>query len=807
MALFGPVLHHLWDGEGAIALAPRFVVGQFSFASIILNPYGTRLPGSTYRFLLESPVRSAKSKSVFETSNKYPFRLLPLCTSSLSLSLTMANLYSNFDKVSHDLGEFIRRAKEMHNVERTSDYITFALTGEYEVDGRPKQAVINVTDNRVDHNQLLDISRDYDSAIGVADKILVDAPITVWAVPHPTFALKSSIHLTRSIVHRNVSHKVPYHQIPNFEFGYFGNRHQLYVFFPGLWSPDLAGRERPYQVSERNRSLWYSSGLRPAIELLLGDGVAHDWPASLETEKARAQKTTGGAPSWTQKIIAREFVYPLADTIRQEIQTEPFLDEADTQWAKTFFILHTIRGVKHGYNHTANPVSARYFLNDFIRDCKLVPNAHEDRVGEWWIDVGIEITSEIGACLQWSTGAHRHVVQQFLFISDEDADRITSLNSSKYSRDLSSHLAAVSGFRIEPGAQAEGPFQAAYIQAYTTDKAVVYNVEGSHHAKFLTTSEALSQNHPSKTVDGLYDIYSAAKGPNSSNARLEVRVPWRYATQVLMEFETAVIRQCLYAFSSETWWDFRIIRIVAISQTLHLQATGPSQLRFLPESLLLTAACVWLLNGLHARPEDGPASRDLMDAALPIIEASDAIDLHLAYRATIHPDNHKRIAYIPFGCVFFRRMIVGDVPRLRLSGPILPAKSFKFWFKGLDKDQVQAKYQNAGFVDRNIVALTRFTTNKQRPVPYINMTGAAEPDLFNLAEQGVALAPPTFDDASDVEDRPSTPDAEPQGIDAQISQLWRQFVVDVTSKSPNPRGSANSSYLKLDENERRSGNE
>ena len=64
-----------------------------------------------------------------------------------------------------------------------------------------------------------------------------------------------------------------------------------------------------------------------------------------------------------------------------------------------------------------------------------------------------------------------------------------------------------------------------------------------------------------------------------------------------------------------------MIRLLAISQTLCQQANGASHARLIPEALALTAACVWLLNGLHARPEDGPAARRLMDATFPLSEA------------------------------------------------------------------------------------------------------------------------------------------------------------------------------------------
>ena len=271
-------------------------------------------------------------------------------------------------------------------------------------------------------------------------------------------------------------------------------------------------------------------------------------------------------------------------------------------------------------------------------------------------------------------------------------------------------------------------------------------------------------------------------------------------------------------------------RLLAISKTLSHQASGATRGRLIPEALTLTAACVWLLNGLHARPEDGPAARRLMDAALPLSEAhnlnSDVLVYNTSRRADWQqeeeaeeeeeegegePNNrrvHARVPYIPYGCIFFRRIMVGDiVPRLCIGGTALTEPAFKFWFEGMTLDQVQAMYQKSGIISRHALAGKR-PTNKGRMPTYINLTGAPEPTLFDLQSQGHTLPAPTQDDGSDIEDRSSPPPAEESPtIDTFLSQLWRQFVIDLTGKAPNPRGIANPSYLKLTAVQRREGKE
>lgn len=254
-----------------------------------------------------------------------------------------------------------------------------------------------------------------------------------------------------------------------------------------------------------------------------------------------------------------------------------------------------------------------------------------------------------------------------------------------------------------------------------------------------------------------------------------------------------------------------------MSQVISLQQGGPTEERFLPESLLLTAACVWLVNGLHARPDDGPASRNLMQAILPVTEADDidqsALAFNVPLRSTFQHDDYtlsRSVPYNPHGGIFLRRIIItSPVPRMRYGGPELSEASFKFWFKVDTPRELKGKYQDMGVVDREVLRARRPTTAKSKLPLYVNFTGAPEPTLFQLGELEIALAAPIADDASDVPDRrsPSPEDLEPRGADTRLSTLWRQFVSDITSKSPSPRSRSEPSYVRLTEIQRRSGSE
>jgi hypothetical protein len=211
-----------------------------------------------------------------------------------------------------------------------------------------------------------------------------------------------------------------------------------------------------------------------------------------------------------------------------------------------------------------NEMSAQFALEEYLVDAKIPIHATE--TGYWFIDVGVEYSAMDGPeCLQWSTSSHFHVVRDVLRIPDNHASRITSIGSTKYARDVVSHLPAVSGCRIEPGIQAEGPFEVQYFQMYTTDKAITYNPEGGYHGKAITMDVAMGPSQPPPFLNGLYGVYRSAMDENASNARIEVRVPFRHATRVLLNVDSHVIRNSLMSFTLDEWW--LVVQLMIITLT------------------------------------------------------------------------------------------------------------------------------------------------------------------------------------------------------------------------------------------------
>ncbi|KAG6815923.1 hypothetical protein H0H87_010148 [Tephrocybe sp. NHM501043] len=455
-------------------------------------------------------------------------------------------LFADYPFENHSLREFIERALSLYYPDLdNSDFIRLVLTGEYEDMESKKLAFVDPIQNLVSPDASLNIQRDYDSLLGISDDILVTGDMSVFAVPHANFALKSSIHIKYPIIWQGVENKSTPHKIPNFELGSFGQRSQINVFSPKLWSPVRAKTIKPWNLTDGERDIFYTRGFRPAVVTLLGQEFVSSWPATIETEEFRARRSKGGY-SFATKMLPGYIVEELAGVVRGELHDSHDILDADLEWASTFFILHIIRGVKQVTFHRVNPESASFYLRDFLFNNHLSAEIWHE--GRWYINVAIEITSNEGNCLQWMSHTHHEVVRQALNITHNQATRITSTTSSKYSRDLAGHLTAVSGFRIIPGVWAQGPYMAQYIQAYTTDKSVLYNHDRGHRAKFLTTEEAMGRSHPTRSIEGIHAIYKEASKKNASHPRLEVRVPLEFADTVLLEFDPRGLRRCLCEF-------------------------------------------------------------------------------------------------------------------------------------------------------------------------------------------------------------------------------------------------------------------
>ncbi|KAL0575321.1 hypothetical protein V5O48_006650 [Marasmius crinis-equi] len=703
--------------------------------------------------------------------------------------------YQHKPTKSYTLGSFARQCEDLF-LKNPREFQTFSACGDAR--SLPEQVYIDIQPNMLTRDQGLIVKRDIDSLLAITKTLVPQTPLCIYPVPNPADNLVTSIHLSWDMVKPdNTIVAVPYHYVPNFLFAFWGSRSQIHIIFPALY--DFTGAKCP-SVTDEQKAEFYDMGIRPAIEELMPEN-ASDWPPNYSSEVFRARQSTGRMAYGT-KMMGPEFLEEFVRLLREKLELNQVL------WAAEFRFIHTVRGVKLGNLHSPDAESAAIAQREFFAQNCIPIEATQS--GRWYIDIGMEFQSPDGQCLQWTSHSHASIIRAFLEVSEDQAIRMTALGSSRYSRDMVSHLTAIAGCRVEPRST-KGPHEVVYVQMYSTDKAVTYNPERGHHGKAIEMKEAMGPQ-PSEFVSGLFDTYDAA-GTIVSHARIELRVPLRHSLSVLFNIPRSTIRRSLAAFDPETWWTFRRYRLLAMSQILTAQAEEDPEFRVRGEALLLTAAVVWLINGLHSRPDDGSAARDLMRCVLPVTD--DHVDQSmLMFKKHEHREvNGDALPFNPYGCVFLRPIMVHfsvGAPRFRSSGRFLQDEYFMFWFK-MDIQQVRLRYHtkliardpqhgtNHNSEPHRVNNKTRLTATRT------NHAGETETPLFALEAQGYTNAPLRPDEGSDVEEgREEDVQMAPNGpsIDEELSEIWRQLPPDILNKSPNRSRHTDDKYTHLSKADR-----
>lgn len=324
----------------------------------------------------------------------------------------------------------------------------------------------------------------------------------------------------------------------------------LRVFLPALYDD---ARSTPF-LSQGEQRIFYEHGLLPAIQKLL-PLQSTEWTSTYDDLMFAARKKNGQL-SFASKMVPEEILIHLGSEIRTALAAHGH------NWGTGLVFLHQIRGMKHTTEHDMNLYSAEEALLGFLRDHQLLTEDEHDtsflvnaRGSAWYVDIGSQLSSANGNCLQWRTNGHRFVVQMVCDLLQVDADKMTELSFGGYSRDMASHLPAVSGCRIAPGKKPNfrGPFGVSYLQMYLTDKAHTYLLDNGHFGKYITAQQIL-EGKGTAYADRLYHLYIGAVEKNYSMARIEIRVPLQHATSALIDLDLHDIRAHLSSFHPNVWW-------------------------------------------------------------------------------------------------------------------------------------------------------------------------------------------------------------------------------------------------------------
>lgn len=254
------------------------------------------------------------------------------------------------------------------------------------------------------------------------------------------------------------------------------------------------------------------------------------------------------------------------------------------------------------------------------------------------------------------------------------------------------------------------------------------------------------------------------------------------------------------------------MRTYAIHNVLVAQRDAPGKERVQRLALLLTAACVWLANSMHSRPMDESGHRKLMALTLPH-QPKSTLNLNtIAYPTTLDIDDENEDETHPcfiHGAIFLRKIYLPPTvvaPRMARCnfGFFSPVES-KFIF-GMTEDDLKHKFNNLGFCRKEDLPVmrSRVTNKSWRTEKFYNWEedGAQLPNTFSLGAQGIEI-PQTVDYASDggMDGNNDDPMDVDGTLDEQLTVLWRQYLLDVMLKCPNPKGGLKS-YCRLNKTQR-----
>ncbi|KIJ64990.1 hypothetical protein HYDPIDRAFT_71783, partial [Hydnomerulius pinastri MD-312] len=649
-----------------------------------------------------------------------------------------------------------------------------ALTG---VDKRLNtQYSIEPTANYFRGNRNVNVIRDYDSIICFTAFIPVTSALYIYPLPNPAFVLKSSLHLKIPMRVRDGEDPVYVHPhlVPNICLGDVGVRARVMMFFPRLYDADLqsAAPLTPLQLQAI-----YEDGFYPAVSDIAPDQLTN-WPVNYAGARIRARNHNGSLQYGT-----RPFPQERAERFGYEVRARL---AAKYPWAQSIVFMTQVKGIKEAHQHTpGDELRAAVSLENALQE--LDPRV--SRQGYCYVDVGLEL-SQAGCAYQWRTDGHARLVEAFTELNAREAANVTRRSARGYERDYSAGLIHVSGCRVNLGASRERGSTATYMQAYTTDKAPIQHLEGGRHGLTLKGSQAL-HGSPPEYMENIHRVYMDASHRHDSAARLEFRVPLSHAQEYALDFPPELMLTTLCVYPRVDWWQWRALRLLALSRCVTLQNLSPPQLRYRTTALMLTAAIVYLTNALHSRPDDDQAGRELMCAALPLTNDYNLGVMMIEPNATRVEDD--LLPTCPFGAFFLRDIEwppAADCPRFHWGRHMRDTTFIRYL--GHNPLELWRHHNQVAFIPTQAVSKKRVPTRKG--MTKLHSSRLAEVEIHPHARSLVfPLAGRPRDVGNDQPDNDrlgefSDDDDDDRDLATTVTHMWLQFASDMLQKCGNLKG-------------------
>ncbi|KAG9098556.1 hypothetical protein FRC06_006227 [Ceratobasidium sp. 370] len=510
----------------------------------------------------------------------------------------------------------------------------FTLTGHYtdQATDQPTRSRIDFHDHRIPDHIAPTQQSDIDSVLGI---VKGDFPITAGVVLK-YFMLLSTQHTLDADLHvppvqvqdrHGPDMLVDLHKIPNARFFEMEPQALIRIFFPRL----ERGPSGSNCLSEGKLQLLYDHAVRQAAMDALPEELTGNWPAVWDDEMFRAADNGRGTArgrhvQHTGRDVHSAYLNGFVGRIRQLVDAKEELE-----WARSFFFLVEMRGLKtrDGSMHPppdpdiifdgdVDMENPRVQAVDRTLSCFHTEAFEEDC---WFLDLGLNfrLPSPQGGydCPLPAVEAHAAILAHILETDMETCLRWVQGRGGYYQRDELAQLKVVAGFRFaNPDPTGTG---VCYIQLYTSDKSIIYNLNLPNHARRVTTQQVLENwNKVRKEhFQPLLAAFENASGAHEMYVRLEVRVEFGQYPFVQLRVPDEVARAWMFRAEPKHWWGWRLYRLDSVYSILRMWMESRSRVTVddIPEVCSLLVSLVWMANALVNRPDEGGTWNEVRDAS------------------------------------------------------------------------------------------------------------------------------------------------------------------------------------------------
>ncbi|KAB5587713.1 hypothetical protein CTheo_8846 [Ceratobasidium theobromae] len=462
-----------------------------------------------------------------------------------------------------------RRLKEQRSVQERD---RFALTGRFSdpVSGDPTRSRMDFHDHRIPDHIATTQHSDIDSVIGIVKNqfpIVDGVVLKYFMLLSPMHTLDANLHLPPILVQdaHGPNKLVEPHKVPNARFLEMEPQAIVRIFFPRLERRDAKSN----CLYESEMEALYDHAVRPAAMTTLPRELTGTWPATWVDEMFRATQNAenrrdGRRIQHTGRDIHSVFLNDFVGHMRTLVDAKEELE-----WARSFFFVVEMRGLKTRDSSMHIPPEEPIVDEDGAVDAECPRVQSIDRILSsfhtadfdidcWFLDIGLNFTipSPLGgcACPLPAVEAHAAILSHVL---DKDMDMCTRWVNGYggyYQRDELAQLKALAGFRFtNPNPEDNG---ICYVQLYTSDKSVIYNLNLPNHAKRITTWQIL-ENWDKARMNHFQPLIAAfreASGAHEMSVRLEVRVEFSQYPFTQLRVPDEQARNWMYWADPKDYW-------------------------------------------------------------------------------------------------------------------------------------------------------------------------------------------------------------------------------------------------------------